>query len=95
VLPVENGELQRRFQSLCRLEVEGGMTAFANSLLQHHGGVAKSKGGTPWIAIERNTVRALNAAYVPWDWDENGWANNYYIESLRSVLRGLDQGVAS
>jgi len=44
VLPVENGELQRRFQSLCRIEVEGGPIAFANSLLQHHGSVAKSKG---------------------------------------------------
>lgn len=92
VLPVENGELQRRFQSLCRLEVEGGTTAFANSLLQHHGSVARSKGGTPWVALEGNTIRALNAAYVPWDWDESSWANNYYIESLRSVLHGLDQG---
>jgi hypothetical protein len=97
-LHVENRELNRRFQSLCQIEVQGNTTAFASSLLRHHGIVAEGKGGTSWVALEGTKVHALNADYAPWEWqrmEETAWANNYYIEPLRSVLRGLDHGVAS
>ena len=93
-LRIEGHELGRRYRSLLEIDVDGKTPTFANTLIRHHQGVAEGKGGTPWIAMEGTKAHALNAAYTPWDWkrmDETTWTNSYYMGSLRSILRGLDQ----
>ena len=69
------------------------------SLIDYHRVVMEKRGQTPWIELKKDTTIKTNIVKninhnienLLSNKLDNNWLNDYYIYSMRSIKRGLEQ----